>query len=291
MNPRLNSIRQQLAGTVRGGDMHPDHQNPASGTWTEAANRTVHGRWVLVILVSLAAVLAGCGSSSGGAVTAPIVAPARTYSLAGFELCRACSGRPENTALVHDSAALRQAAHRVQEMLRAARGRGSDHCPQRRQPRPVRRQRHADDGKITQPVVFPAPGRYRIVVSAFLPESSPQSQNNFQLFTTVHVRGSYRPQPIPPFNPTQLVDGYRFQIQGHPRLKAIQANFLTLNVLDLHGRKATFTTGVVRSRTRSSFTRARLTTSTHTSAAQARSTAPPRSAPAKSPAAPTRPAG
>ena len=72
----------------------------------------------------------------------------------------------------------------------------------------------AADEKITQPLMFPAPGRYRIVTSAYLPVSSPQTQNNFQLFTTVHVRGSYRPQTIPPFSATQVIDGYRFQIQG-----------------------------------------------------------------------------
>jgi hypothetical protein len=100
----------------------------------------------------------------------------------------------------------------------------------------------AADGKITQPVVFPAPGRYRIVVSAFLPVTNPEALNNFQLFTTVHVRGSYRPSPIPPFKATQTVDGYRFQIQGTPHLHAIQANFLTLKVHDPQGRPATFTT-------------------------------------------------
>ena len=100
----------------------------------------------------------------------------------------------------------------------------------------------AANGKISQPIVFPAPGRYRIVVSAFLPVTNPQSVNNFQLFTTVQVRGSYRPQPVPPFNVTQRVHGYRFQVQGTPHLRAIQANFLTLRALDPHGRNATFTT-------------------------------------------------
>ena len=61
----------------------------------------------------------------------------------------------------------------------------------------------AADGKITQPVVFPAPGRYRVVVSAYPTQTSPESQNNFQLFTTVTVRGTYQPQPIPPFTATQ----------------------------------------------------------------------------------------
>ena len=100
----------------------------------------------------------------------------------------------------------------------------------------------APDGRITQPVVFPAPGRYRIVVSAFLPVTDPQTQNNFQLFTTVTARGPYKPQPVPPFTATQLVDGYRFQVQGTPHLHAIQAGFLTVKVTDPQGHPVTFTT-------------------------------------------------
>lgn len=85
----------------------------------------------------------------------------------------------------------------------------------------------AADGRVTQPVLFTAPGRYRVVVDAYPKQAGPQSPFNFQLFTWVTVRGAYRPQAAPPRSPTQVVDGYRFQIQGHPRLKAIEANFLT----------------------------------------------------------------
>ena len=222
--------------------MHRDHQNPASRPRTVAVDRPAHRRWVLTALMSLAAALAGCGSSSGGAVTAPTVAPARTYSLAGFEPSAPVqAGR--RTLL---SFTIQQPSDRPLTAYRKCcePHAGVDLIIVRSDDSHVQYDDSdiAADGKITQPVVFPAPGRYRIVVSAFLPVSSPQSQNNFQLFTTVHVRGSYRPQRIPPFNPTQLIDGYRFQIQGTPHLHAIQANFLTLNVLDPHGHKATFTT-------------------------------------------------
>ncbi len=80
------------------------------------------------------------------------------------------------------------------------------------------------------------------MVSAFLPVTNPQSLNNFQLFATVQVRGTYRPRPIPPFNATEVVNGYHFQVQGTPHLHAIQASFLTLKVLDPQGHPATFTT-------------------------------------------------
>ena len=74
----------------------------------------------------------------------------------------------------------------------------------------------AADGKITQPVVFPAPGRYRIVVSAFLPVTNPQNPEQLPALHHRHVRGAYRPQPIPPFRATDIIDGYRFQVQGTP---------------------------------------------------------------------------
>lgn len=100
----------------------------------------------------------------------------------------------------------------------------------------------APDGKITQPVTFPAPGRYRVIVNAYLPVSGASLQNNFQLFTTVTVRGAYRTEPIPAFSPTEVVNGYRFQVQGTPHLRAIQAAFLTVNVRDPQGRPVAFTT-------------------------------------------------
>ncbi len=221
--------------------MRPDHEKLASATQTLAAIRTAQLGWMLVSLVSLA-VLAGCGSSSGGAVSVPRIAPARTYSLAGFEPSAPVSpGR-----VTHLSFTIQQPSGKPLTAYRKCcePHAGVDLIIVRSDDSHVQYDDSdiAANGKITQPVVFPAPGRYRIVVSAFLPVTNPQSQNNFQLFTTVQVRGSYRPQPIPPFNPTQPVDGYRFQIQGTPHLHAIQANFLTLKVLDPHGRNATFTT-------------------------------------------------
>ena len=48
-------------------------------------------------------------------------------------------------------------------------------------------------------------------------------------------------KPLPPFSPTVTVDGYRFTMQGGPRLAAIQPAFLTVTVRDPQGRPATFT--------------------------------------------------
>jgi hypothetical protein len=40
---------------------------------------------LLVVLAAAVPALAACGSSSGGAVSAPVIGAAKTFSLAGFE--------------------------------------------------------------------------------------------------------------------------------------------------------------------------------------------------------------
>ncbi len=97
-------------------------------------------------------------------------------------------------------------------------------------------------GKVTQPVVFPTPGRYRIIVDAYPAHTAPNSPINFQLFTWVTVRGAYHPQPVPPYQGSETVDGYTFTIEGHPQLKAIQPAFLTIDVRRPDGAKAVFST-------------------------------------------------
>jgi hypothetical protein len=91
-------------------------------------------------------------------------------------------------------------------------------------------------------VVFPTPGRYRVVVDAYPAHTSPQQPINFQLFTWVTVQGQSHPEPMPPYTSTQIAGGYRFEIQGHPHVKAIQATFLTIKVTAPNGQTAVFGT-------------------------------------------------
>ncbi len=98
------------------------------------------------------------------------------------------------------------------------------------------------DGEVHVPVVFPTPGRYRIVVDAYPKATGPNMPLNFQLFRWVTVRGKYRPQTPPPYRATAVVDGYRFEIQGHPHVQAIKPSFLSIRVTDPSGKKAAFTT-------------------------------------------------
>src|SRR5437667_548418 len=71
------------------------------------------------------------------------------------------------------------------------------------------------DGKLTDSIVFPQPGPYRVVVDAYpnvptSPSGLPTAQSNFQLFSKIDVGGAYRAQPLPAFSPAATAGGYRF---------------------------------------------------------------------------------
>jgi hypothetical protein len=199
-----------------------------------------HSR-VRAVLVALAAVaLAGCGSSAAGSVTAPVVAPARIFTLAGF---RPAGPVPAGRATLLSFTIKQPSGNPLTTYKKCCEPHAgvdliivrSDDSHALYEDSDI-----AADGRITQPVVFPAPGRYRVVVDAYPIRTSPEAPISFQLFTWVTVRGRHRPQSVPPFSAIEVVGGYRFQIQGHPRLKAIQAALLTVDVRDPQGRKAVF---------------------------------------------------
>jgi hypothetical protein len=62
-------------------------------------------------------------------------------------------------------------------------------------------------GRITQPVVFPVPGRYRVVIDAYPQPNGPNSPYNFQLLETVTVAGTAQLRPPPPPMPSVTVEG------------------------------------------------------------------------------------
>jgi len=195
---------------------------------------------VAVLAPTVVGVLAGCGSGPNASIGVK-VAPARTYALVGFEPSRpVVAGRP-----VKLSFAIRTPSGKTLTAFKKCcePHAGVDLIIVRSDDSHLQYDDSdiAASGQISQPVTFPAPGRYRIIVDVYPKQMSPDSPFNFQLLTWVRVRGSARPQPVPPFNGTQTVDGYRFTIQGKPHLKAIAANFLEIKVLDPAGRKAAFT--------------------------------------------------
>lgn len=94
------------------------------------------------------------------------------------------------------------------------------------------------NGSFAEPITFPSPGPYRVVVDVY-PQRA--AQTSFQLFSTVDVAGDYQPQPLPALQPTETVDGYRFSLHGVPHLRAIEPAFLSFTVTRPDGRPASFT--------------------------------------------------
>ena len=98
----------------------------------------------------------------------------------------------------------------------------------------------AANGRITQPVVFPSAGRYRIIIDAY-PKQTNAVPRNLQMFQWVTVAGAPKLRNLPAFNPTVTVSGYRFTLEKRPPLHAIQPAFLKIGVRDPQGRPAVFT--------------------------------------------------
>ena len=185
MSTRNGTLRNDVGTRIRNG----------------AAMRSAHRRWTFAAVIALA----------------------RTCSLAGFEPAAPVQAGRRTLLSFTIEQPSGQPLTGPQEMLRTARGRRSDHRPQRRQPRPIRRQRHRRRRKDHPALRVPAPGRYRIVISAYPSREQPAVPEQLP---AVHHRARPRPLPAatdtPRFSATEVVDGYRFQIQGAPHLHAIQ---------------------------------------------------------------------
>ena len=191
-------------------------------------------RTALACLVACV-LLAGCGSGSS-TPKIPSIQAARTFQLANFEP----AGKVQPGKPVTVSFAIEQP--NGQPLTAYRRGPGPHtgvHLIIVRDDLESIIHRHppvAADGSIRQKIVLPEPGHYRVVVDAY-----PAGQPNFQLFSTIDAAGPATAKALPPFSRTADVDGYRFTMQGTPRLKAIEAGFLTINVTDPQGRPARFT--------------------------------------------------
>ena len=196
----------------------------------------------LRVALAVAAALAagGCGSSSGSgsALTVPTVAPAKQFTLAGFE--------PSGTVLPGRATMVSFTVQMPD---------GKPLTSYKTGPGPhtgvhliiVRDDLHyiihqhppvGPNGLLQQTVTFPAPGPYRVLVDVY--PNIPGGQPNFQLLTSVHVAGRYRPVPLPAFSADQVVDGYHIDMQGRPSLHAIQAQFVHVTVTNPEGKSVTF---------------------------------------------------
>ena len=200
--------------------------------------RRLHRMALLGALAIAVPAIAACGSSSSGAVSAPVIGAAKTFSLAGFEpAAKVVPGKPTTVSFT-----IQQPNGTPLTAYKTGSGPHTgvhliivrdDLAYIIHQHPPVGR-----SGLLRQTVTFPAPGRYRVLVDAY--PNIPGGQPNFQLFKTIDVKGAFHPKALPPFTPNQTVDGYHVDMQGHPKLHAIQAQFVHVDVTDPNGKRVTF---------------------------------------------------
>jgi hypothetical protein len=184
----------------------------------------------------LAVLLAGCGGSSGSKF--PTIGAARTYHLADWRPATLKAGAPTKLSFrivqpdgktltnYRRGAGPHTGIHLI--FVRSDLGAIVHHHP------PL-----GDDGTLTDTVTLPSPGRWRVVVDAY---PADEQQPNFQLFKTLTVPGPAPAAVVPPFEATQVVDGYTFRLKGNPHVKAIQASTFEVDVTGPDGKPATFRT-------------------------------------------------
>jgi hypothetical protein len=198
---------------------------------------TIRAALAVSAALAVMAALTGCGGAGSG-LTVPTVAPAKVYSLGGFQPSGAIrAGHPVTvsfTVVMPNGRPLTQyktgsGPHTGVHLIIVR----NDLAYIIHQHPPV-----GPNGLLRQTVTFPAPGPYKVLVDVY--PNTPGGQPNFQLFRTVNVGGTYHPLPLPPSKSDLVVDGYHFDMKPHSQIHAIQAQFLNVDVTDAHGRKPTF---------------------------------------------------
>jgi hypothetical protein len=189
-----------------------------------------------IALLALVGLVAGCGGGSGGSPTIAIQ-PAGQYTLHFKTIGPAVAGKP-----THISLEIVQPNGKPLTQFKTGSGPHTGvHLIMVRRDLADIVHRHPPvqpGGRLTDTVVFPAGGPYRVVVDVY-PKHAGQ-QPNFQLFSSLRVQGQYTPQPIPPFRSTETVDGVRFTLKRQPKLSAIEPAFLDFTVT-ANGKPAQFT--------------------------------------------------
>jgi hypothetical protein len=241
----FSAPRRRLRGAeMREGRRADEYRDQDERTRGDLGGRSHRGRICislhLAVLVMAALVLAGCSSSSPGPA-APTVEPAKTFRIASFTPAGAIPAeKPAQVSFVID-----QPSGQPLTQYRTGTGPHTGvHLIFVRRDLSTIIHRHPaaipPDGTIRDTIAFGAPGPYRLIVDAYPKLTGPL--RNFQLFRNVEVgSGTYVPKPIPPFSATVTVDGYHFEMQAKPKLRAIEAAFLTVSVTDPAGKPATFT--------------------------------------------------
>jgi len=196
----------------------------------------------VVLLTAAALVAGGCGSGSS-APEGPTVEPARTYKLQGFEPSgKVEAGKPTTISFTIE----KPDGTPLTTYKRGSGPHTGIHMILVRDDLSELIHRHPPidaNGKATERVVLPEPGRYRVVIDAYpdVESSIPGTQSKFQLFDSIDVAGPATAKKLPPFEQTVERGGFRFRLEKKPKLKAIEADFLTVDVKDRNGKPAKFT--------------------------------------------------
>jgi hypothetical protein len=190
-------------------------------------------------LLALGLVLAGCGGGGGGP-SAPVIQPARIYHLQAFRPAGAVkAGRPVTVSFTVTQPSGAPLVH-----YRTGPGPHTGvHLIFVRDDLSSIVHLHppiGPDGRITQRVVFPQPGPYRVLVDLY-PRTKGPGYTNFQLFTKVRVSGAYHPTALPPYRPVVTTGGWTFRVKRLPKLHLAQAALIDVSVRDAAGRPADFT--------------------------------------------------
>jgi len=189
----------------------------------------------LAPLLLLAALAAGCSSSSSKQIT---IQPAKTYKLTGFQpVAQVSPGRPTTVAFT-----IQQPSGSALTAYRTGAGPHTGvHLIIVSDDLSTIIHRHPPmqaGGRFEQRVVFPAAGRYRVIVDAYPRNGGPVP--NFQLFKDIQVRGVPKAKPLGGYKAVQHVGGFTFTAPRQPRVRAIQASLMTVRVRNAAGKPARF---------------------------------------------------
>jgi hypothetical protein len=189
----------------------------------------------LAPVLLLAALAAGCSSSSSKQIT---IQPAKTYELTGFQpVAQVSPGRPTTVAFT-----IQQPSGSALTAYRTGAGPHTGvHLIIVSDDLSTIIHRHPPmqaGGRFEQRVVFPAAGRYRVIVDAYPRNGGPVP--NFQLFKDIQVRGVPKAKPLGGYKAVQHVGGFTFTAPRQPRVRAIQASLMTVRVRNAAGKPARF---------------------------------------------------
>ena len=189
-----------------------------------------------LLLLPLAALLAGCSSSSSSTPTIT-VQPARQYELVDRSPTTAVSpGKPTTVGFTVQQPS-------GQPLTRFKTGAGPHtgvHVIIVADDLSTIIHRHppiGPDGRVSARIILPRPGTYTVLADVY-PKTG--QLPNFQLRYDIRAKGKEMPRPLPPFKASQVVDGYRVTMQGKPNLRVARPAILKISVTKPDGKPAPF---------------------------------------------------